>query len=180
MGVGHLALAEGDLVAAERAFRAVTASTPAFVPAWVNLADVQRMQGREPEVVRTLEAGREAAPDDPALRHALGLALVRARRLPEAVPHLEAAAGHADADPRFTLAWGLYLVDAGQPQRGIGVLEAALARRPYDTDLMLTLLPLRARAGDRAGTLDLLRRLEALRPWDGEVRAERERLENGR
>ncbi|HVG93409.1 MAG TPA: tetratricopeptide repeat protein [Planctomycetota bacterium] len=180
MGVGHLALAEGDLAAAERAFQAVAASTPAFVPAWVNLADVQRMRGREPDVVRTLEEGRKSAPDDPALRHALGLALVRARRLPDAVPHLEAAAGHADADPRFTLAWGLYLVDAGQPQRGIAALEAALARRPYDTDLLLTLLPLRARAGDRAGTLDLLRRLEALRPWDGEVRAERERLENGR
>jgi tetratricopeptide (TPR) repeat protein len=67
MGLGNLALAEGDLVAAERAFRAVLRDAPGFVPAYVNLADVMRMQGREPEALRTLQAGLAAVPDGATL-----------------------------------------------------------------------------------------------------------------
>ncbi len=177
MGLGNLALAEGDLVGAERAFRAVLEDAPAFAPASVNLADVLRMQGREPEAFRVLEAGLALLPDAAALHHALGLALVRARRLPEAAVRLERAVALAPNEASFAVAWAIYLSDTGDAPRALAVLEAALVRRPYDLDALVHLARLRAAAGDRAGTIDALRRIEALVPHDPRFRAERERME---
>ncbi len=177
MGLGNLALAEGDLVAAERAFRAVLRDAPGFVPAYVNLADVMRMQGREPEALRTLQAGLAAVPDGATLHHALALALVRAKRLPEAATHLERAVALAPDDAPSAVAWALYLSDTGDGRRALAVLEAALARRPYDIELLMNLTQLRMSAGDRPGTIEALHRLEALLPWEPRFRAERERLE---
>ncbi len=177
MSLGNLALAEGDLAGAEKAFRAVLQGAPGFVPAYANLADVMRMQQREPEALKTLEAGLAAVPTAAVLHHALGLALVRAKRHAEAATHLERAATLAPEDPGFARAWGLYLSETGSAERGRAVLEAALVRRPNDLELLVELAPIRAGAGDRDGALEVLRRLEDLRPWDASIRAERERLE---
>jgi tetratricopeptide (TPR) repeat protein len=116
MSLGDLETAVGDLVAAERAYRAVVANAPGFVPAHVNLADVLRRRGLEGEATAVLEAARRAAPEAAALHHALALAYVRARRLGDAGTHLERAATLAPEAPGFAVAGG-HLADTGGPDR---------------------------------------------------------------
>lgn len=177
MSLGDLETAVGDLVAAERAYRAVVANAPGFVPAHVNLADVLRRRGLEGEATAVLEAARRAAPEAAALHHALALAYVRARRLGDAGTHLERAATLAPEAPGFAVAWAVYLADTGSPDRALAVVAAAAGRHPYDVDVLGTWAALAARAGDRPSTLKALYRLEALRPWDDGLRREREAVE---
>lgn len=91
----------GDGVAAEEEYRAALALDGRFVPAWANLADLRRMQGREPEVESILREGLAAAPDSAALHHSLGLSLVRQQRRDEALRELKRATDLEPGNPRY-------------------------------------------------------------------------------
>ena len=87
----------GEMVAAEQEYRAALQLDTRFVPAWANLADLMRLQGREAEAETILRQGLELSPQDATLHHALGLSLVRQQRGPEALRELKRA---TDLDPR--------------------------------------------------------------------------------
>jgi tetratricopeptide (TPR) repeat protein len=87
---GYLA-DRGDYVAAEAEYRSALAMDPRFAPAWVNLADLMRLAGREADADATLRAGLEQLPDSAALYHSLGLSLVRQHRKAEALVALKRA-----------------------------------------------------------------------------------------
>jgi len=97
-GVGALGVADrGEMVVAEEEYRAALRLDTRFVPAWANLADLMRLQGREIEAESILREGLELSPQDATLHHALGLSLVRQQRGPEALRELKRA---TDLDPR--------------------------------------------------------------------------------
>ena len=129
---------------AEREFRAALALDRAFVPAYVNLADLYRAEQREPDVRSVLEEGLKAVPDDAALHYALGLALVRAKRPAEALTHLERAAARAPDNARFVYTYAVGLHSAGRPREAAAVLEKGLARHPNDPDMQQFLVQIRA------------------------------------
>jgi tetratricopeptide (TPR) repeat protein len=131
---------------AEREFRAALALDRAFVPAYVNLADLYRVEQREPDVRGVLEEGLKAVPDDAALHYALGLALVRAQRPAEALTHLERAAARAPDNPRFVYTYAVGLHSAGRPREAVTVLEKALQRHPNDRDMQQFLAQLRVQS----------------------------------
>jgi tetratricopeptide (TPR) repeat protein len=87
----------GEMVVAEEEYRAALRLDTRFVPAWANLADLMRLQGREIEAESILREGLELSPRDATLHHALGLSLVRQQRGPEALRELKRA---TDLDPR--------------------------------------------------------------------------------
>ena len=87
----------GEMAAAEQEYRAALQLDTRFVPAWANLADLMRLQGREAEAETILRQGLELSPQDATLHHALGLSLVRQQRGPEALRELKRA---TDLDPR--------------------------------------------------------------------------------
>ena len=87
----------GEMVAAEEEYRAALRLDTRFVPAWANLADLMRLQGREAEAETILREGLELSPRDATLHHALGLSLVRQQRGAEALRELKLA---TDLDPR--------------------------------------------------------------------------------
>jgi len=87
----------GEMVVAEEEYRAALRLDMRFVPAWANLADLMRLQGREAEAEAILREGLELSPRDATLHHALGLSLVRQQRGPEALRELKRA---TDLDPR--------------------------------------------------------------------------------
>ena len=87
----------GEMVAAEQEYRAALQLDTRFVPAWANLADLMRLQGREAEAETILRQGLELSPQDATLHHALGLSLVRQQRGTEALRELKRA---TDLDPR--------------------------------------------------------------------------------
>ncbi len=99
--LGGIALARGELAAAEEEYRGALRLDPGFVAAYANLAEAFRLQGREADVERVLTAGIARAPRAAPLHHALGLALVRQGRLAEAIAPLRRAAALAPDEARF-------------------------------------------------------------------------------
>jgi tetratricopeptide (TPR) repeat protein len=167
--LGTYFAARGRVTAAEIELRAALALDPAFVPAYVNLADMYRAEQREPDVRRVLAEGLTSVPDDPSLHYALGLALVRAQRASEGFPHLERAAARAPDNVRFVYTYAVSLYSTGRPREAIGVLEKLVRRRPTDRDVLVAL----ATFNRDQGALDQARRyaeqLSAQYPDDPEA-----------
>ena len=147
LNLAAVALARGDLAAAEAEYRTAIARSPGLGGAWANLADLYRMQGRESEAEQTLRRGLEVAPRDPGVHHALGLALVRQKRLPEALKELRLAAEIPPGRPHYAYVYGVALDAAGRTGEALKVLEAASARHPGDRELAEAIAAFRAKKG---------------------------------
>ena len=160
----------GKLPEAEAEYRAALRLFPRAVPAYLNLADLYRAQGRESEAAQTLQQGLAVAPADPTLHSALGMARARAGRIAESVAELGRAAAlgkRADYDYAYAVA----LNSAGRPRDAIRTLDAALARSPADRDLLYALATFHRDAGDRVAAQRAAERLVAAHPDDAEARA---------
>ncbi len=121
--LGNHELAEGEL-------REALELQPTFVPAYVNLADRLRLDGRDEEGVRLLERGLAAAPDSAMIERALGLALVRRGRTKDALAHLARSAELAPDDPMSTYVWAVALHGTGDGAAAVRLLASAAVRFP--------------------------------------------------
>ena len=83
--LGTFLMRRGQTADAEIEYKAALRLSAHYVPAAINLADLYRQLGRESEGESVLRTTLTASPRDAGLRHALGLALVRLKRLDEAV-----------------------------------------------------------------------------------------------
>jgi Flp pilus assembly protein TadD len=146
--LGALLALRGDLGGAEAAYRQAIQIDPTYVEASINLADLYRVQALDAEGERTLRAALEQSPGSAPLRHALGLSLVRQKRLPEALAQLGRAVDMAPAEARFAYVYGVALNDMGKRAEALRVLKAALKRSPYDRDLLMALVSYELAAGN--------------------------------
>jgi tetratricopeptide (TPR) repeat protein len=105
LNLGWLEARLGRLANAEAAFRGALQLDRTFAPAWVNLAEIYRLQGRDPEGEVLLRQALARAPGDATIHYALGLLLVRRRRLGEATAELARAATLAPREARFAYAY---------------------------------------------------------------------------
>lgn len=139
LNLGNLNADLGAIELADAAYREAISLDPSFTPAYVNLSDVQRSLGVEGEALATIRAGLERSPDDPGLRHALGLALVRQGDRAAAIEELQRAADGAPSSARYAYVLGVALRDAGQTDQALAVLSAAQRRHPNDRDILQAL-----------------------------------------
>jgi tetratricopeptide (TPR) repeat protein len=135
--LGNFRARQGRLEEAQADLESALALEPAFVPAWANLADLQRAQGRDDEAERVLREGLRRAGDHAALRHALGLTLVRKQQLQAALPELAAATRLAPEDARYAYVHAVALHTAGREAAALRELDRALARHPDDRELLM-------------------------------------------
>jgi tetratricopeptide (TPR) repeat protein len=135
VNLGNFRLAEDDAAGAEHVFRDALEIDPDWVPAYANLADLLRATGRDPEGEAVLRAGIARQPRAAVLHHALGLCLVRQKRLDVALDELGKAAALAPDEARFALAHALGLEAVGRTREALAVAERGLARWPEDRDL---------------------------------------------
>jgi predicted CXXCH cytochrome family protein len=177
LNLGLLYAAQRRLAEAETALQAALAVDPRFVPAAVNLADLYRAGGREAEGERVLRDVLKQDPQSAAAHHALGLLLVRQKRMTEAMPELEAAARLAPESARYGYVYAVGLEGTGRRKQAIEVLERSLTRHPYDRDTLSALVAYtREQSGPRQA-LVYARRLAALEPGNPEVDRVVKRLE---
>jgi len=162
--------AEGELTTA-------LAIDPRFVPAVVNLADLYRATGRDADGERVLRRFLEADPRSAAAHHALGLLLVRQKRLQEATTELETAARLAPDSARYAYVYAVALYGAGRVRPAIDVLAHVLARHPNDRDTLSALTAYSREQRDPRQALLYARRLAELEPTNNELRHVVERLE---
>jgi tetratricopeptide (TPR) repeat protein len=97
----------GNYVAAETEYRAALALDPRFAPAWVNLADLMRLSGREADAEAVLREGLVQSPRSAAMYHSLGLSLVRQHRKAEALAALKRATELDPTNRRFAYVYGV-------------------------------------------------------------------------
>jgi tetratricopeptide (TPR) repeat protein len=103
--LGVLFAQTGQVRGAEQAYQAALRIEPAYLPSYVNLADLYREIERDSEGERVLRTGLERAPDDPELLHSLGLLLVRRGKSRAALEPLARAARLKPDDERFQLVY---------------------------------------------------------------------------
>lgn len=180
MNLGGLHAERGEMGEAEREYRAAIRLNRWFAPAYVNLADVLRLEQRDDEGERVLRTGLEASPESADLHRALGLALARRQRLAEALGSLGRAAELGADDPSNAHVLGVALHDAGQADRALVVLRKAHERHPGDRDLLIALATFSRERGARAAAIGYARKLLDLQPQDLGARALLASLERAR
>src|SRR4051794_3094191 len=90
--LGNFYAQRGRIADAEKEYLAALRIDPRFAAAAVNLADLYRTQQRGGEAEAILRQSVSIAPQDASARHALGLVLVRLKRLDAAIDSLKRAA----------------------------------------------------------------------------------------
>jgi Flp pilus assembly protein TadD len=121
------------------------------VPAYVNVADLLKTQGRDTEAEAVLREGLEQVPDAAPIHHALGLTLVRLGHAEQGLTALRRAAELAPANVRFARVHAVALHSAGQFDAAMHELDRALSSHPDDYDLLTTALIFRRDHADLVG-----------------------------
>lgn len=171
LNLGVLYVGLGELDRARRSYRQALRRSPWFVPGYVNLADVYRLEGDDASGEQVLRSGLKAVPDSAELHYALGLSRVRQRDLPGALASLERAAELDTGNPRYSYVLAVALASAGKQRNALRVLDEAHRRHPGDREILIALITYYRDAGDRDTAAAYARRLVALDPRDPGARA---------
>jgi tetratricopeptide (TPR) repeat protein len=164
------------LPAADSALQRALALDSTFIPVYVNLAELRRLQGRDAEGEPSLRTALTRDPDNAPAHHALGLLLVRLRRSSEALDALERATDLAPENPRFAYVFGVALHSSGQTERAADALEEASARHPTDLDILRMLLSMDQERGDIEAALGHVGKVLEIVPNDQSAQTLRARL----
>jgi tetratricopeptide (TPR) repeat protein len=156
----------GATAEAETEYKAALRLSPQYMPAAINLADLYRRLQREYDAENVLRAAIVAVPQDAGVHHALGLTLVRLKRLDEALAELRRASELAPELVRYAYVYAVALHSAGRGSEAITALKQSLARHPGDRDTLLALISFSRDAGDPSATLEYAEQLARIAPED--------------
>jgi len=121
-----------------------------FAPAYINLADLFRLTGREPAALNTLKQGLKVAPGNADLHHAYGLALVRSKQVPLAVEELGRAAELQADNARYTYVYAVALDANGETDKAVEVLAHYYENAQNNMEILSALASYTRKAGDTA------------------------------
>ncbi len=155
---------------AEAEYRAALQLSPQFTGAAINLADLYRQTGREDDGEKVLRNAINVVPSDGGLHHALGLGLVRLKRLDEALVELRRAAELDRNNPRYAYIYGVALHSAGRKQDAITYLKDSLTGHPASRDIIMAIVSFSREAGDIATALRYAEQATTIAPDDPTVR----------
>lgn len=178
VNLGNFYTRRGETRRAEKYYRRAIAEHPAFLGAYVNLADLYRAEGDERKVRDILQTAIQRIPDEPDALHSVGLSYVRDKRYEDAATPLAAAARLAPDNLRYGFVYALCLERIGRLDAALQALEAVRSRHPHDPQVLLTLATMNRDNGDRAAALAHARTLAEIAPDDPSVRALLEQLES--
>jgi len=166
----------GDVARAESALDEALALQRSYVPALLNLADLYRATGRDPDGEALLLEALGVAPDSPEAAFGYALWLTRQDRPAEALGYFQRAAAAAPDMLNYGYAYALSLNESGQGEAAVAELKRLIDRWPNHQDLLYTLVTILRDQGRREEALEYLDRLIELNPTDENLRTFRERL----
>ena len=167
--LGSFHARRGAIADAESEYKAALQLSRQYVPAAINLADLYRHQGREADGERVLRTAADAVPQDAGLHHALGLALIRGKRLDEALGELRRATELAPDQARYAYVYAVALHSSGREADALKSLKESLTRHPDHRDTLLALISFSRDAGDFPSALEYAQRLARIAPSDPNV-----------
>jgi tetratricopeptide (TPR) repeat protein len=170
VNLGSAWMARGRFQEAVAAFRESIALDPSFEPAYVNLAETHRALGAEALAFQVLSDAAARHPESAAIRHSLGLAFVRQRRLAEAIDELGQAARLEPGSARYAYVHAVALNDAGRGDEAMEVLRRTLVAHPDDIEVLMAAALYSERGNRVTEARAYANRLLRLRPRDPGVR----------
>ncbi|NOR40605.1 MAG: tetratricopeptide repeat protein, partial [Gammaproteobacteria bacterium] len=162
--LGGLYIALGEFDKAKAALGTALELNPAFVPAYVNLADLYRSLEDEINAEKTLRRALAVVPDSPVIHHVLGLSLFRQQRSKEAVNQLRLAAQLDSGNTRYVYVYAVALNSTGDPQRAIMILQGANAAHPDNVQILQALVSFHRDLGNQAAAKKYAEKLQAISP----------------
>jgi Flp pilus assembly protein TadD len=174
--LGSFYARQGKASLAEVEYLAAIKLSPHQPLAYVNLADLYRALERERDAEAILRRAIVETPDAAAAHYALGLSLIRQKRIGDAVQSLKQAAELEPANARYAYVYALALQSAGQASDARQVLTKALAANPSSVEILAVLLQDALQARDYPSALSYAERLRALRPNDATIATLTERI----
>jgi Flp pilus assembly protein TadD len=157
LNLGLLSTWRGQYDEAESAYQTALDIYPGQIQAFINLADLYRLQGREHDAERVLNEALEYVPEAATIHHALGLLLARTNRLPKALEKLERAARLRPDNARFAYVYAIGLHSAGDTLGALATLEQTLLKNPYDRDVLMALSTIRSERAPLTSNNELVR-----------------------
>ena len=125
LNLGLVKMRRRQLTEAETEYHTALRLDPKFVPAMVNLADLDRQLGKDKEGSVLLRAAIATEPNNAAIKHSLGLLLVRQHNYMEALPLFREAAALAPDNARYAFVYAVALNSTGSKAEATAVLERA-------------------------------------------------------
>jgi len=180
LNLGLLALRRRELPRADKEYRTALRLDPAFVPALVNLADLNRARGNDADTEKLLREAMAIEPENADVRHALGLHLVRRRDYAGALDLLRRAHELRPDNARYAYVYAVALNSTGAHAEAMALLEQTHRRHPADRDVLLALVSIARDSGDVSRALLYARELVALHPADPQLRSLLLELERGK
>ena len=136
----------------------------------MNLADLLRIQQRDKDGEKVLREAVQVVPDDANVAHALGLLLVREKKVGEALAWLQRAAERAPQNARYAYVYGVALNSTGRTDKAMDVLAGAQVRHPNDRELLYALATMNRDAGKAAAARSYAEKLAQVAPNDPGVK----------
>jgi len=169
--LANLSRERNDFEQARTYFLHALRMQPGLTTARSNLADLYRQLGRDGEGEKVLREGIAINPDDAALRHSLGLLLVRAQQADAALDELRRAAELQPGNPRFVYVYGVALNSLGRAEEAIAVLTEAGDRFPADLDIAVAHVSFLHEAGRREEAIRAANQMQLRFPANPNVQA---------
>jgi tetratricopeptide (TPR) repeat protein len=168
--MGVFLVARGMYEPAERAYRNALRMNAGLLAAYLNLADLYRLQGRDDDGRKLLLEAADVAPEEGAVWQALGLLETRAGNREQALAYLEKSAQLETTGIRHRYVYAVALHDAGREDAALALLKSLLRDAPDNPDLLLALATYSKTAGRDGEARRYGERLIELMPEDPGVR----------
>ena len=155
---------------AEAEYRTAMRLDPAFVPALVNLADLDRARGMDQQGAELLRKAISLEPNNADVRHSLGLYLVRQHDYAGALDLLGQASDLAPGNVRYAYVYAVALNSTGAHGEAMALLERTHREHLTDRDVLMALVSIARDTGELVTALQHARELAALYPTDPQFR----------
>lgn len=139
MQLGGFYAARGEHQLAKAAYREALHIDPRHVPAYLNLADLQRALGNETKAKENLLQALAIAPNHGSTLHALGLLEARLQHSAAALDYLSKAAATETHGIRHRFVYAIALHDLGEVDTAIEELQDLLRSVPHDHQVLVAL-----------------------------------------
>jgi len=159
LNLGIYYLAKGDVDRAEAAYQKAIGLDDVFVPAYVNLADLYRMQEKELDAYKVLLKAKDIAADNANVHYALGLLLIRQQKTDEAIVELEASARLMPENPRYIYVYAVALKSTGKTDEAIAQLQIAHDRFSDNVEILQALISFNREAGNEFAAQRYMKKL---------------------
>lgn len=179
VALGNLALNLKDYASAEKAFQTAIDVEPIFIPAYVNLADVYRLQKQELKAQAVLDQGIKLAPENAALYYAQAMSYIRAQDKAKALKVLAKASQYAPNNVEYNYTYALLLKDQGQTKQSVQALTQAYNVNKDRPDLAYALVQAYVELKDYRQALVYAKEMQRLVPTDRQIGQLISQLESG-